>query len=38
MTLGVVTPHGVALAFSLVSNLLPGLIILLCLPAITHGQ
>ena len=34
MNLGVETPHGVALAFSLVSNLLPGLIILLCLPAI----
>jgi hypothetical protein len=34
MHLGVETPHGVALVFSFVTNLLPGLIILLCLPAI----
>ena len=38
MHLGVETPHSVALAFSLVSNLLPGLIILLCLPAIPTGE
>jgi hypothetical protein len=34
MRLGVETPHGVALVFSLVTNLLPGLIILLCLPVL----
>ena len=38
MRLGVETPHGVALVFSLVTNLLPGLIILLCLPAIPTGE
>ena len=32
------TPHSVALVFSLVTNLLPGLIILLCLPAIPTGE
>ena len=36
--LGVEAPHSVALAFSLVTNLLPGLIILLCLPAIPRGE
>jgi hypothetical protein len=34
MHLGVQTPHNVALVFSLVTNLLPGLIVLLCLPAL----
>ena len=34
MHLGMQTPHNVALVFSLVTNLLPGLIILLCLPAL----
>src|SRR5262245_46477053 len=38
MRLGVQTPHGVALAFSVSSNLLPGLIILLCLPALPSGE
>ena len=38
MRLGVETPHGVALVFSLVTNLLPGLIILLCLPALPAGE
>jgi hypothetical protein len=36
--LGLETPHGVALAFSLTTNLLPGLIILLCLPALPTGE
>ena len=36
--LGVEAPHSVALVFSLVTNLLPGLIILLCLPAIPRGE
>jgi hypothetical protein len=36
--LSVQTPHGIALAFSLVSNLLPGLIILLCLPVLPAGK
>jgi hypothetical protein len=38
MHLGVQTPYGVALVFSLVVNLLPGLIILLCLPAMSIGE
>ena len=38
MRLGVQTPHSVALVFSLVTNVLPGLIILLCLPALPAGQ
>ena len=38
MHLGVQTPHGVALVFSLVTNLLPGLIILLCLPAMPTSE
>ena len=38
MHLGVQTPHSVALVFSLVTNLLPGLIILLCLPAMPTGE
>jgi hypothetical protein len=38
MRLGVQTPHSVALVYSLVTNLLPGLIILLCLPALPARQ
>jgi hypothetical protein len=38
MRLGVPTPHSVALAFSLATNLLPGLIMLLCLPVLPAGQ
>ena len=38
MRLGVQTPHSVALVFSLVTNLLPGLIIVLCLPALPAGK
>jgi hypothetical protein len=38
MRLGVHTPHGIALVFSLATNLLPGLTILLCLPALPRGQ
>ena len=38
MGLGAQTPHGVALAFSLLTNLLPGLIILLCVPALPAGE
>jgi hypothetical protein len=38
MHLGVQTPHGVALVFSLVTNILPGLFILLCLPALPAGD
>jgi hypothetical protein len=38
MSLGVQTPHGVALVFSLATNLLPGLIILLCLPILPAGK
>jgi hypothetical protein len=38
MYLGVETPHGVALVFSFITNLLPGLIILLCLPAIPTAE
>jgi hypothetical protein len=34
MRLGMRTPHEVALAFSLTTNILPGLIMLLCLPAL----
>jgi hypothetical protein len=34
MRLGMETPHSVALVFSLFTNVLPGLIILLCLPAL----
>ena len=38
MGLGVHTPHGIALVFSLATNLLPGLIILLCLPVLPTGK
>jgi hypothetical protein len=38
MRLGVQTPHAVALVFSLATNVLPGLIILLCLPALPAGE
>jgi len=38
MGLGVQTPHGVALVFSLATNLLPGLIILLCLAVLPTGK
>jgi hypothetical protein len=38
MGLGVQTPHGIALVFSLATNLLPGLIILLCLPVLPTGK
>jgi hypothetical protein len=38
ISLGVQTPHGVALVFSLVTNVLPGLFILLCLPALPMGE
>jgi hypothetical protein len=38
MSLGVQTPHGIALVFSLTTNLLPGLIILLCLPVLPTGK
>jgi hypothetical protein len=38
MRMGVETPHSIALAFSLVTNLLPGLIILLCVPALPAGE
>jgi hypothetical protein len=38
MHLGVQTPHSVALVFSIVTNVLPGLIILLCLPALPAGE
>jgi hypothetical protein len=38
MALGVRTPHGIALAFSFATNLLPGLIILLCLPVLPAGK
>ena len=34
MRLGMRTPHEVALAFSLTTNILPGIIMLLCLPAL----
>jgi hypothetical protein len=36
--LGVQTPHGIALVFSLATNLLPGLIVLLCLPVLPRGK
>lgn len=36
--LGVQTPHGVALVYSLITNLMPGVIILLCLPAMPTGE
>lgn len=38
MWLGVTTPHGIALAFSLATNLIPGAIILLCWPALAADQ
>jgi hypothetical protein len=38
MRLGVQTPHGIALVFSLFANMLPGLFILLCLPALPAGE
>ncbi len=38
MRLGVESPHGVGLAFSLSTNLLPGLIILLCWPALAPAE
>jgi len=38
ISLGVQTSHGVALVFSLVTNVLPGLFILLCLPALPMGE
>jgi hypothetical protein len=38
MHLGVETPHSVALVYSFVTNLLPGLIILLCLPAMPTAE
>jgi hypothetical protein len=38
MRLGMQTPHSVALVFSVSSNLLPGLIILLCLPALPSDE
>ena len=36
--LGVETPHGFALVFSFITNLLPGLIILLCLQAMPTAE
>jgi hypothetical protein len=36
--LGVQTPYSVALVWSIVSNLLPGLIMLLCLPTLPAGE
>jgi hypothetical protein len=38
MGMGVQTPHGIAVVFSLATNLLPGLIILLCLPVLPTGK
>jgi hypothetical protein len=38
MGLGVQSPHDIALVFSLATNLLPGLIILLCLPVLPTGK
>jgi hypothetical protein len=35
---GVDTPHGAALTFSLATNILPGLLILLCLPALPTAE
>jgi hypothetical protein len=34
MRLGMDTPHSIGLVFSLITNVLPGLIVLLCLPAL----
>jgi hypothetical protein len=36
--LGVQTPHGVAVVFSLVTNILPGIVVLLTLPALPAGD
>jgi hypothetical protein len=38
MRLGAQTPHSIAMVYSLITNLLPGLIVLLCLPALPACQ